>query len=117
MLALDVAWRFQSPEKVIAPFVDIGIVIPRYWVITNGRRLEKTSSGIKGGVGLCFNIGKTSAVDLSVSQMLNHVSDQVYYAPGLSSAPCPLGEDCWIYTVPDDAFNEATIELTLRSGL
>lgn len=118
-LAIDFGFRFRSPEKIVSPIFEAGYVVPVYWGITNGRRYRDTKLGVRFGVGLSFNLSRTSVLDLTVSQTLNYLGHgyNEVMMPPLDDAPCPIGSDCTSYRNPESAYNAARLEMLFRFEL
>lgn len=119
-LVSDFTLRVMTNDERLTPFIELGQATTRYWVLSNNYRRSVTNLGFRVGAGLSYKLGRRYAVDLVVSQLLNHRNEVIYYeilAPQ-SPAPCPEGVDCGTYSdIPNDTYNEANVELMFRFGL
>lgn len=116
-LDAEIGFRFRSPEKLFTPIFEAGFAIPTFWGVTNGRRYRETKIGLRFAAGISIWVGKETAIDITVSQVLNHLErdfDEV-----MDGAPCPPGEPCEpsSYRNPEGAYNTAKLEFLLRFGL
>jgi hypothetical protein len=117
MLA-DYSLRFHSPGKRVSPFIEVGYAAPKYWVTTNGARRTVSDHGLRAAAGLSFHLGARHSLDLTLSQLLNHVGANYVVLDSYTPAPCPPGVDCDFQArVPEDTYNQADLELMYRFGL
>jgi hypothetical protein len=117
---LQAGFRFRSPEKLFTPILEIGLAAPTFWGETNGRTYTETKAGVRFAAGISFSMGESYALDLSVSQILNHVNTYDVMVMGANNAaPCPIGQDCGSFTPrnPIGAYNAARFEMLFRLGL
>jgi len=118
--AFGLGVRVEPPFRTLLPMVELGFWIPYYWGTSRGWDIHAWGPGLKVGAGYRVGLGKGMTCDLTISQVLNHVRDEVEVISPASLAPCPEGVDCehaYYSGPPDDVYNATAIELLLRFGL
>jgi hypothetical protein len=116
-LDTEIGFRFRSPEKLFTPIFEAGFAIPTFWGVTSGRRYRETKIGLRFAAGISIWVGKQTALDITVSQVLNHLERD--FDDVMDGAPCPPGETCGPINSPNPrgAYNAAKLEFLLRFGL
>jgi len=108
--------RYETSARRLAPLVEAGIWIPHYWGTSYGWKLHDWGPGLRLAVGCAVNLGREVALDLSLSQILNHINSDI--EARLPGAPCPPGVICDYYDgAPDGAYNASALEALIRIGL
>ena len=112
-VAADVALRFNFPKALVTPYLETGLWLPYFWGVNRGYAYDDFHPGARFAGGLSFAMSQGVSLDLSVSQVVNHLNEEIIFTsppPFVDGAIRPCHD-------PYGAYNETRVELGVRLAI
>ncbi len=121
-ISYGAGFRLQQPEKVITPWIELGLAIHRHTGELGDNDYGETRYGPQGGIGLSFKLSKVTRVDIGIQHVVNAVTEiQTVYSPGPLPPDPPDPVNLWSCgggsASADEVYNPTHVFVRYRFGL